>query len=72
MSQRTGFRMLFKAMWVLVSFPVALIKSSDKGNLRREGFILAHCSRVHHGREVRWQDLEIASHMTPTGRNTKQ
>lgn len=48
---RTGFRMHFKTMQVLVSFPVALIKSSDKGNLRREGFILAHCSRVHHDRK---------------------
>lgn len=59
-------------MQVLVSKrPVALIKSSDKGNLRKQGFILAHCSRVH-DREVRWQDLEIASHMTCPGRNPKQ
>lgn len=40
--------------------------------LKGRSFILAHCSRVHHGREVRCQDLEIGSYMTSTGRNTKQ
>ena len=44
-----------KNLSVFASFPVAVIKYSDKSNLREKEFILAHGCKgtVHHGGEVK-------------------
>lgn len=52
------------SMPVSVSFPLAVIKYSDKSNLQGKGILLAHSSRVCHGGNVMMARVEAADSIT--------
>lgn len=58
------------SMCVLASFPVAVIKYSNKSNLREERFVSVHSSRIWPVvmEKQRQQELEAAAHTTSTVR----
>ena len=48
-----GYITSLRSVWALhetpsvsVTFPVAVIRSLDKSNLREKGYVVAHCSRM--------------------------
>lgn len=60
-------------MYTSVACLDALTEIPDKSNLRKEGFNLAHSSRVQSimAGMSRWQELEAASHVESTVRKKR-